>query len=257
MDLKYLKKNEVKNIEPAIECEMAVLSPSSGVVDSYGLMQCLLRLNEDNGALLSTSSPFIDAEYKNKFWKIYVGGVNKTEINTKVVINAAGLNAIKISNQIKSNKEIPFSNPVKGIYLRYSGKSPISHIVYPSLVPGKIEERVDATPDLNKSLRFGPSVEKEEITNTDDYSINSDIKKRFLPSIKKYLPGIDENRLTLDVVGIRPKIKKINNSIPDFIFEWGKDEGWLDLWNIESPGLTASLAIGEHIYNKVKNSNLI
>ena len=78
-----------------------------------------------------------------------------------------------------------------------------------------------------------------------------------MPSIKKYLPSIDENRLTLDVVGIRPKIKKINNSIPDFIFEWGKEEGWLDLWNIESPGLTASLSIGEHIYNKVKNSNLI
>ena len=146
-------------------------------------MQCLLRLNEDNGALLSTRSPFIDAEYKNNFWKVYVGGANKTEINTKVVINAARLNAIKISNQIKSYKEIPLSNPVKGIYLRYSGKSPISHIVYPSLVPGKIEERVDATPDLNKSLRFGPSVEKEEITNTDDYSINTDITNNIIANV--------------------------------------------------------------------------
>ena len=70
-------------------------------------------------------------------------------------------------------------------------------------------------------------------------------------------PNLDINKLHLDIAGIRPKIKKKSDTVPDFMFEWGTQSGWLDLWNIESPGLTASLAIGEHVLQKVKNNNLL
>ncbi len=256
-DLKYLNKNKILEIEPALRCDMAILSPSSGIVDSYSFMQSLLRFGQDKGVIFSANSPFLGADFNSNFWKVYVGGKNTTELKCKIIINASGLNATEISNKVKSNKQIPLPNPIKGIYLRYSGKSPINHIVYPSLIPGKIEERVDATPDLNNVLRFGPSVEKEKISNVDDYSANSEIKNRFSSQIKKYLPKLDVDKLHLDLVGIRPKVIMKNNTVPDFMFEWGVKQGWLDLWNMESPGLTASLAIGDYVNNKIIKSRLI
>ena len=257
MDLKYLSKKQIQIIEPALKCEMAILSPSSGIVDSHGLMDCLLRLSQDNGTIFSAQTPFLKAEYSSNCWKVYLGGKDPTELSCKVVINAAGLHAIDISNQVVSNQNIPIADPVKGLYLRYLGKSPLKHIVYPALIPGKIKERADATPDLNESLRFGPSVEKSQNNRIDDFSINPNIRERFFPLIRKYLPNIDINKLHLDIAGIRPKVKKKSDTVPDFMFEWGTQPGWLDLWNIESPGLTACLAIGEHVLQKVKNNNLL
>jgi len=257
MDLKYLSKKELNILEPALKCEMAILSPSSGIIDSHGFMECLLRLSEDNGVIFSAQTPFLKAEFNSNYWKVYVGGKDPMLLSSKVVINAAGLSAIDISNQVVSNRNIPIADPVKGLYLRYSGKSPLKHIVYPALIPGKIKERADATPDLNESLRFGPSVEKSQNDSIDDFSVNPNIRERFFPLIRKYLPNLDINKLHLDIAGIRPKIKKKSDNVPDFMFEWGTQPGWLDLWNIESPGLTASLAIGEHVLQKVKNNNLL
>lgn len=257
LDLKFIQKNSIKNLEPALKCEAALISPSSGIVDSYSLMESLLRLSQDNGVIFSPKSPFLDAKFKSEYWEVYIGGKEPVKLNAKIVINAAGLNAINISHMVKSNKKIPTSNPIKGLYLRYSGKSPVKHIIYPALIPGEIEERADATPDLNNSLRFGPSVEKEEILKINDFTVNPNIKNRFLPLIKKYLPNIDDKKLHLDIAGIRPKVKTENLAVRDFMFEWGEEKGWLDLWNIESPGLTSSLAIGEYVFDKVKKSQIL
>ena len=257
LDLKFIKKNIIQNIEPALKCEMALASPSSGIIDSYSLMQSLLRLSQDNGVIFSPETPFLGANYKSQYWEADVGGKDPIKLSSKIIINAAGLNAIDVSQKVKSNKIIPSPNPVKGLYLRYSGKSPVKHIIYPALVPGSIEERADATPDLNNSLRFGPSIEKENNLKIDDFNVNPNIKNRFLPLIKKYLPSIDVNKLNLDIAGIRPKVKSENLGAADFMFEWGVEKGWLDLWNIESPGLTSSLAIGEYVFDKVKKSHIL
>lgn len=256
-DLKFLNKNLTENIEPALKCEMALESPSSGIVDSYSLMESLLRLSQDNGLIFSPETPFLGANYKSQYWEVDIGGKDPIKISSKIVINAAGLSAIDVSKKVKSNKVIPLPNPIKGLYLRYSGKSPVNHIIYPALVPGTIEERADATPDLNNSLRFGPSIEKDNNLKIDDFNVNPNIKSRFFPLIKKYLPNIDINKLNLDIAGIRPKVKTENLDIKDFMFEWGEERGWLDLWNIESPGLTSSLAIGEHVFDKVKKSHIL
>ena len=149
----------------------------------------------------------------------------------------------------------PELNPVKGVYLKYSGKSPFKHIIYPSFVPGKIGERVDATPNVHGELRFGPSVEKSESIN--DFSVNEKIISKFLKNIKKYFPLVEEKKLYLDQAGIRPKIIEKNINVSDFKFVWVPSKNWLNLWGIESPGLTSSLAIGEYVYEKFKKEGII
>tara|TARA_Y100000590_G_C15746831_1_gene1022427 strand:+ start:7383 stop:8513 length:1131 start_codon:yes stop_codon:yes gene_type:complete len=247
-DLKQIDKRKLKLLEPRLKGKAALLSPSSGIIDSHGLMVSLFNQNDYNGTIFSVLSPVIDAEPNSFGWDVKVGGVEPTTIHTKSVVNAAGLYALEISKKIFPNRAIPKSNPVKGGYIRYSGKSPLSHIVYPAITPGKIEERVDATPDLSGSLRFGPSV--EPFNGIDDFSLSTKIVDRFIPQIKKYLPDLDIEKLHLDQAGIRPKIEFTKGTeVTDFIFNWADEPGWLDLWGIESPGLTSSLAIGEYVYS--------
>ena len=218
-------------------------------------MSTLLQLAENKGLIFVKLSPFIRAEKNKHGWIASIGGKDPTKIKTKIIINSTGLNSLEVSKKMFPDLSLPESKPVKGGYLRYSGKSPINHIIYPSIVPGNIEERVDATPDILGSLRFGPSVEKT--INIDDLKPLDNLVKRFLPSIKKYIPNIDEDKLFFDQVGIRPKINDKKNKISDFIFNWTSDEGWLDLWGIESPGLTSSLAIGKYVYNITKEKGLL
>ena len=151
--------------------------------------------------------------------------------------------------------ETPKANPTKGSYLRYTGKSPVNHIIYPALKPGLIEERVDATPDLSGSLRFGPSI--ENTSEIDDFSNPPDLIERFAPIIQTYLPKIDKKKLIIDQTGIRPKILSKNSCYEDFLFEWAEYTGWLNLWGVDSPGLTSSIAIGEHVYNMFKANNIL
>ena len=162
-----------------------------------------------------------------------------------MVINSAGLYAIELSKKFFPKRKIPKFFPTKGSYLRYSGKSPVQHIVYPAIIPGKIEDRVDATPDLGEGLRFGPNVEAPK--GLEDFSMSNDILQQMIPGIKRYLPNIDTSRLNLDLAGIRPKIYGKEDDVADFQFDWTENNGWLDLWGMESPALTASLAIGEHV----------
>ena len=114
---------------------------------------------------------------------------------------------------------------------------------------------MDATPDISGSLRFGPSIEKT--FDIEDFSLSDGLIDRFYPSISRYLPELDKSKLYLDQAGIRPKIKIDGVLNPDFIFEWAPENTWLDLWGMESPGLTASLAIGEHVHQLFKDRNLV
>jgi len=246
-DLIYLDSRQIKKLEPSVKAKSALFSPSSGIMDSHGFMQSLMKLNYSNGTTFAAFCPVIDAEPSSIGWSIRVGGQEPTTVTSRAVINSSGLYAIELSSQIFPNRIIPTANPVKGAYLRYSGKSPLKKIIYPAIIPGLEEERVDATPDLSESLRFGPSV--EGLAGNEDYSMPNNLINRFTPEIKKYLPNIDESKLHFDQVGIRPKIIFPGINQQDFIFDWAEEAGWLDLWGIDSPGLTASLAIGEYVYS--------
>ena len=252
MDLKHYSFNDIKKLEPLLHVKSALFSPDSGIIDSHAYMESLLKLSEDNGTTFSPFSIFLDAEFNLNKWIVKLGGRDSSKITSNIVINAAGLDSVEISKKINSSPKIPEENFAKGEYLRYSGKAPFRHIVYPALIPGKILERVDATPDLWGSLRFGPSL--QYIKSKSDFNVSSELINRFVPAIKKYFPKLDEKKLNLDIAGIRPKIKTTDLESEDFKFEWGINRGWLDIWGIESPGLTASLAIGEHVFNQVKQN---
>ena len=254
INLIELDSKQLKKIEPFIRGKSALLSPSTGIIDSHGLMQALMNLNDSYGTMYAVLSTVLGAERNNFGWSVKIGGVEPITITSRAIVNAAGLYSLELSKKIFPERSIPKANPVKGGYVRYSGKSPIKHIVYPAIIPGKIEERVDATPDLSGSLRFGPSVEKTN--GFEDFSFSSEIINRFIPAIKRYLPDLDVSKLHLDQAGIRPKIIVDSERNPDFIIDWADDSGWLDLWGIESPGLTASLAIGEHVSNMFNESGL-
>ncbi|KPK42813.1 MAG: hypothetical protein AMJ78_01040 [Omnitrophica WOR_2 bacterium SM23_29] len=245
-DLIELDSGQIKEVEPGINAVAALLSPSSGIFDSHSFMKSLLISAESDGLIFAANSPVVGAERANSAWTVRLGGKEKVSVTCKVVINAAGLYAIDLSNVVFHGRNVPRLYPTKGSYIRYSGKSPVQHIIYPAIVPGLIEERVDATPDLEASLRFGPNTEKTD--RLEDFSIAKNIVESMAPAIKRYLPNLDTSRLQPDISGIRPRIFGSKEPVEDFCFDWAPEPGWLDLWGIESPGLTASLAIANYVY---------
>ena len=247
-DLKILNSHDLSKLEPNISAKYGLLSPSSGIFDSYNFLQTLENLNISNSVIVSKNSEFIKADKKNNSWDIQVKQHNEFfNINSKYILNCAGLNSIEISKKINKNIKLPLPNPVKGSYLRYDKPSPINHIIYPSILPGEIKERTDAVPSINGGLRFGPSI--DETNSIDDFSIDKNLIDRFYKNIKIYIPKIDINDLKLDLAGIRPRIIIEDNKNPDFYVK-EEESGLINLIGIESPGLTASLAFGEYICNE-------
>ena len=249
-DVVDLNERQLHELEPELTGSAALLSPSSGIIDSQSYMSSLLGLAKRDGATFSSRSPVEGAEPTRDGWRVYVGGNEPTSVTARVVINAAGLYAIALSEKVFPGGGVPAFYPTKGCYLRYSGKSPLRHVVYPAIVPGQIEERVDATPDLGESLRFGPNVETAR--SLEDFTVSSDLVERLAPAIKRYLPSLETSRLHLDTAGIRPRIYGPDDAPADFWFNWRGEVSWLDLWGMESPALTASLAIGEHVWSLIR-----
>jgi L-2-hydroxyglutarate oxidase LhgO len=246
---------DIAALEPQLTGEAALLCPESGVVDTHDLMLSLLGLAENNGLTFVTQAAVTGGHAVSGGWKIIVSGVENTAISTRLVINAAGIWAPELSRLIFPEGNIPKPKPVKGSYLRLSGPSLVSRIIYPDLVPGEITERVDATPGIDGQLRFGPTV--DETLSCDDYRIADGLPERLGPLIQRYLPDCDLTRLVADFAGVRPKIATKPGEISDFVFEWADEPGWLDLWGIESPGLTSALAIAEHVEDLAKEAGLV
>lgn len=254
-DLVDLDASGIKRLEPQLIGVSALFSPSSGIFDTHGFMKSLFKLGIDSGMIFAPLSPVVGAEGSAGKWKVSIGGNEPSTITCKAVINAAGLYAIGLSRKIFSGRQTPELHPIKGSYARYSPRSPINHIVYPALVPGVIEERVDATPDLAGSLRFGPSVDGPR--DLDDFSVAPDVVDRMITGLRRYMPHVKKEYVMPDCAGIRPRIYGLKEPVQDFRFEWADGTGWLDLWGMESPGLTASLTIAEHVYDMIKGKNIL
>ena len=254
--LKEITKSKMNALEPNLISNQGLLSETSGIFDSYDFMEKLsLQINDNNG-IISLNTSFVNAEMKNDYsWIIDIGDIDKSLISSKCVINAAGLNALSISNKIFGVNKIISSNPVKGSYLKYTSDSPIRHIVYPAISPGEIKERVDFTPNINGGLMFGPSIERT--TSLNDFSVSNSLLKRFIPTIQSSIKNIDISKINFDQSGIRPRIIYDMNSNPDFYIEWEKNTTWLNLFGIESPGLTSSLAIAEYVLAKISEKNFL
>lgn len=257
-DLVELNKNQVFKIEPLLNVRAGLLSPSSGVFDTYNFIQTLMNICVDKGLTYSNNSEIRKIKFFDNYCSIDTFNNRSKEsfnITSKSIINSAGLGAIELSNKLFPEFKTPVLNPIKGAYLKYSGKSPFKHIIYPTFLPGKIKERVDATPNVYDELRFGPSVEK--CNDKNDFSINNKLILKLYANIKKYFNKVEKKKLFLDQAGIRPKIIEKDVELSDFKFVWGPDKKLLNLWGIESPGLTASLAIGDYVFDKFKEKDIL
>lgn len=250
INLQEISEQKLKEIEPNVIGKMALFSNTTGIFDSYDFIEKLEFLFNDNGGIVAYNAPFYRLEkIKENYFTVLVGDKDKTVLNTKFIINSAGMHALEISNKAFTKNNQIINNFVKGSYLRLNNNNLINHIIYPAIVPGQIEERVDCSPTIYGDLRFGPSIEKD--SNISNFDVPSDLKKRFVPQIKKYIKNFDSEKLQYDLSGIRPRIIINNDTNPDFYINWQQDYNWLNLFGIESPGLTSSLAIADYVVNLV------
>lgn len=244
-DLQLLDAERVQALEPALKAYAALLSPSTGIVDSHGLMLSLLGEAEAHGAMLALGSPVVSGRATGDGVVLQVGGESPTELRANWVVNAAGLDAVALSRDIAGPavEALPEAWFARGVYFTLVGKVPFSHLIYPLPEPGGLG--VHLTLDLGGQAKFGPDV---EWIDAPDYTVDTARVMRFAEGIRRWWPSLDADRLTPGYAGVRPKIVGPGRADADFRID-GPDvhgaPGLIHLFGIESPGLTASLAIGE------------
>jgi len=245
-DLSFVDKARVREMEPEVQCHTGLFSPSTGIIDSHSLMLSMQAdIEAHGGSVLTHSRVSSLGTAASGFW-LTIENVEE-EFGCKTLINAAGLWATDIATEV-GQLDVDHSEQVhfaKAHYFAYPGRSPFKHLVYPIPIDGGLG--VHATNDMGGAARFGPDVEwVDEI----DYGFDENRTDRFIESIKKYFPGLDESKLTPAYTGIRPKLSGAGGEPRDFVIQGPSDHGIAGLVNllgIESPGLTASLAIGEYV----------
>ena len=262
-EIKMITGEQAKTMEPELQCSAAVLSASTGIVDSHGFMLSLLGGFEDAGGMIAYQSPLISARpigsNAQDGFELEIGGADGMKIQTKLLINCAGMSAPAIAKKIEglAQEQIPKAYFAKGNYFSLSGKSPFKHLIYPIPEPGGLG--VHLTLDMGGQAKFGPDVEWLEIDeeNQIDYTVNSKRGDGFYAAVRKYWPGLKDNALQPDYSGVRAKIVPPNTPAGDFCFNTPKDhglEGLFNLYGFESPGLTSSLAIAKYLEGQIKSS---
>lgn len=247
-DLQFITAEEARKIEPNVESVGALLSPSTGIVDSHALMTALqAELEESDGVVVLNSrvsnvNPFEDGiEFQ----------VGDERFECVTLINSAGLGAVELmSDALCLADNAPTMHLAKGHYFSYQGKSPFGHLIYPLPSGGGLG--IHATNDLAGVARFGPDV---TWVDSLDYEFDESRKADFVAAIKNYFPDLDADRLIPGYTGIRPKLHGPDEPAPDFLIQGERDHGvrgLVNLMGIESPGLTASLAIAEHVYGLLR-----
>lgn len=250
-DLVLLSRAEALALEPALDCLAALHSPSTGIIDSHAYMLALQGDAERDGAAIAFNTPFESARREGNAFFVRTGGAEPTTLSTTILVNAAGLHASKVAGRIEglAAAHAPPTRYAKGNYFLLSVKAPFSRLIYPA--PQAHGLGVHLTLDLGGQARFGPDVEwVEEIA----YGVNPARGEGFSAAIRRYWPGLPEGALSLGYCGIRPKICGPGDPAPDFRVD-GPElhglNGLVNLFGIESPGLTASLAIAREAANKL------
>ncbi|ATE64056.1 NAD(P)/FAD-dependent oxidoreductase [Rhizorhabdus dicambivorans] len=243
-DLLWLDGADARRIEPALDCASALLSPSSGIVDAHGLMLALLGEAEDHGAMLARLAPVDRVDRAAGAWLVHAGG---ERVAAPLLVNAAGLDAQAVAGTIEglNRAAIPPCFLAKGHYFSYAGRVPFDRLIYPVPVPGGLGTHL--TLDLAGQARFGPDVEWIDAV---DWAVDPGRKDRFVAAASRLWPGLDPDRLQPGYAGIRPKLVGPGDADADFRIDGEAEHGMpglVNLFGIESPGLTASLAIGDEV----------
>jgi L-2-hydroxyglutarate oxidase LhgO len=251
-DLRRFGGNEIAALEPEVRSVGGIFSPSSGIVDSHAFMLALRGDVESAGAMIAFHTPLAGGRANASGIEIDFGGEQPTTLSTRLLVNAAGLAAPAVARSIAGlpEKRISVARYAKGNYFRLEGRSPFSRLVYPVPEPGGLG--VHATIDLAGQTRFGPDV--QWLDDVDPaalgYAVDPARAERFYHAIRQYWPGLPDGALKPDYSGMRPKIAFGGVLHDDFSISTEADHGVpgvVNLFGIESPGLTASLAIAEKV----------
>jgi L-2-hydroxyglutarate oxidase LhgO len=241
-DLSWLTRGQARELEPEVSCAAALLSPSTGIIDSHALMLAYLGDAERHGAMLALKSRLERVVIRNGSFEVNVEGADP--IACSVLVNSAGLRAPSVARAMEGfdGGLVPRELYAKGNYYSLARRSPFSRLVYPVPEPGGLG--VHVTIDLAGQARFGPDVEWVERI---DYAVDPGRAERFYAAIRRYWPGLPDGALLPGYSGIRPKTAGPGEPAPDFQVLGPSAHGipgLVHLFGIESPGLTASLALG-------------
>ena len=256
-DLEWKTPQEVHEMEPAIHCVAALLSPSTGIIDSHALMLAYQGDAEAHGAALALLSPVTGGRIEDDGVTLNVGGAEPMDITAAIVVNSAGLWANKIAHSIEglNPDTIPTYHFAKGNYYTLAGRAPFHRPIYP--VPGQAGLGVHVTLDMGGQVKFGPDVEWLETRNPDelDYIVDPARGESFYEAVRRYYPDLADGAIQTGYCGIRPKLQAPGEAAADFVIQ-GPDEhgvdGLINLYGIESPGLTSSLAIADEVAKKLQ-----
>lgn len=241
---------QLRQMEPAVAGVAALLSVDTGIIDSHAYLQSLLGDAQRHSADLALATRVSRLQHNGAYW--LVEGESCGEpfyVDVQQVINAAGLFSSQLASSIDGLEahHVPQTQWCRGRYFSYSGRSPFSRLVYPMPEVNTTGLGVHATLDMAGQVRFGPDV---AWTDTLDYQVEEILRSDFAIAIQRYFPGLDPHRLTPGYCGIRPKLSGPGQPAEDFLIQGPQTHGLpglVNLYGIESPGLTASLAIADHV----------
>ncbi len=249
-DVQWLDGDDARAMEPALHAVAALWSPSTGIVDSHGLMLALQGDAEAHGAMLAFASPVRAGRVRGHGVELDVGGDVATTLRARTVVNAAGMHAPALAAAIDGvdRTRVPRAYRCKGSYFALAGRAPFSRLIYPLHDAAGLG--VHLTLDLGGQARFGPDTEWLADDAPLDYAVDPARGGAFAAAIRRYWPGLPEGALAPAYSGVRAKIAGPGEPARDFVIAGPADHGvpgLVHLFGIESPGLTASLAIADEV----------
>jgi L-2-hydroxyglutarate oxidase LhgO len=253
-DLEWLSAGEARRLEPELRCVAALLSPSTGIIDSHALMLAYQGDAEAAGAMVAFRAPVLSGRVLTDGFELAVGGPGAeppTTIRCRKLVNAAGLYAPQLAHAIDGipPRSIPPAYFCRGVYFTLSGRTPFRRLIYPVPVAGGLG--VHITLDLAGQARFGPDVEWIAAV---DYAVDPRRGDAFYAAVRRYWPGLRDGALQPGYAGIRPKISGPAEPAADFVVQGPAAHGvpgLVNLYGIESPGLTASLPLADAVVREL------
>ena len=250
----WLSGSQAQTLEPALRCVAALHSPDTGIIDSHRLMLALQADLEAAGGQVAFASPVTGGQIGvgGAQHCVRIGGDEPSEWTFDVVVNAAALSAVAVAASFEGADafKLPKAHFAKGNYFALSGRAPFKHLIYPA--PQDAWLGVHLTLDLGGQARFGPDIQWLDDTDarTLDYGVTLGIQSAFETAVRTYWPELPHNSLQPSYTGIRPKIHGPNEPAPDFRVDGPETHGipgWVNMLGIESPGLTSSMALADHV----------
>lgn len=253
-DVDHAAPERVRELEPAVRCAGALISPSTGIVDSHGFMLALQGDAEDHGAVVAFLSRLAGGAVAAGGFRLDVetggGGASPREsltLECRLLVNSAGLGAQEAARSLSGLPAgaIPPLHLARGCYFTMSGASPFRRLIYPA--PGRAGLGVHVTLDIGGRTRFGPDVEWIDAI---DYGVDPARSAAFYAAVRRYYPDLPDGALEPGYAGIRPKVQAPGEAAADFVIQGPRDHGvpgLVNLFGMESPGLTAALAVAEHV----------